>query len=345
MFNNYDTLLIFNEDNRFYFSGFRSSFGCVILSAKKKVLITDSRYESEARKSAVGFVVIQTTASNFYQVILKQLELSKAKIIGFENDSMTVSEFETLKSNLPGYVFVPASEDIANKRVIKTEDEIEKIALAEEVTIKAFNDVVSAIKIGMSEKEVSDMITYAMLKNGATEPAFSNIVCFGSSSACPHHVPSSERKLAKNDIILIDIGAKVNGYCGDLTRTFCFGDPDKKLASIHKIVHDAQKFVLKNLKAGLTGKEVDSMAREYLLAHGYKDEFCHSLGHGIGVNVHERPYASQRSDEILKENMVISVEPGVYLEGEGGIRIEDIVVIKNDGIINLTTNLSKEIKI
>jgi Xaa-Pro aminopeptidase len=129
-----------------------------------------------------------------------------------------------------------------------------------------------------------------------------------------------------------------------MTRTFCLGEPDKKLASIHKIVYDAQKFVLKNLKAGLTGKEVDSMAREYLLAHGYKDEFCHSLGHGIGINVHERPYASQRSDEVLRENMVISVEPGVYLEGEGGIRIEDIVVIKNDGIINLT-NLSKEIKI
>lgn len=344
MFNNYDTLLIFNDDNRYYFSGFRSSFGCVILSPKKKVLITDSRYDSEAKKSAVGFVVIQTSASGFYQVISKQLELIKAKVIGFENDSMTVSEFETLKNELQGYDFVPASKDIADKRVIKSESEIERIALAEEVTVKAFNDVVSSLKIGMSEKEVSDMITYAMLKNGATEPAFSNIVCFGNSSACPHHVPSPDRKLAKNDIILIDIGAKVNGYCGDLTRTFCLGDPDKKLASIHKIVYDAQKFVLKNLKAGLTGKEVDSMAREYLLAHGFKDEFCHSLGHGIGVNVHERPYASQRSDEVLRENMVISVEPGVYLEGEGGIRIEDIVVIKNDGIINLT-NLSKEIKI
>ncbi len=344
MFNNYDTLLIFDEDNRYYFSGFRSSFGCIIMSNKKKILITDSRYESEARKSAVGFVVILATASNFYQVISKQLELAKSKIIGFENDSLTVSEFEGLKEKLPDYVFVSASNDIADKRVIKSEHEIEKIAHAEEVTVAAFNEVVSSLKVGMSEKEVSDMITYAMLKRGATEPAFSNIVCFGSSSACPHHVPSPDIKLSKNDIILIDIGAKVDGYCGDMTRTFCLGDLDNKLASIHKIVHDAQKFVLKNLKAGLTGKEVDSMAREYLLAHGYKDEFCHSLGHGIGVNVHERPYASQRSVEVLRENMVISVEPGVYLEGEGGIRIEDIVVIKNDGIINLT-NLSKEIKI
>ncbi|MBE5731483.1 MAG: aminopeptidase P family protein [Clostridiales bacterium] len=344
MFNNYDTLLIFDEDNRYYFSGFRSSFGCVILSAKKKVLITDSRYDSEARKLAVGFVVIQSSASNMYQVIAKQLELAKAKVLGFENDAMTVSDFEHLKNELPGYEFVPASNDIADKRVIKTEAEIEKITIAEEVTIKAFNDVIPSIKIGMSEKEVSDMITYAMLKNGASEPAFPNIVCFGSASACPHHVPSSDRKLAKNDIILIDIGAKVNGYCGDMTRTFCLGEPDKKLASIHKIVYEAQQFVLTNLKAGLTCREVDSMAREYLLAHGYKDEFSHSLGHGIGINVHERPYTSQRSEEVLKENMVISVEPGVYFEGEGGIRIEDIVVIKNDGIINLT-NLSKEIKI
>ena len=344
MFNNYDTLLIFDEDNRYYFSGFRSSFGCIILSAKKKVLITDSRYDSEARKSAVGFVVIQSSASNMYQVISKQLELAKAKVIGFENDSMTVSDFERLKNELPDYEFVSASSDIADKRVIKTEAEIEKIAIAEEVTIKAFNDVIPSIKVGISEKEVSDMITYAMLKNGASEPAFPNIVCFGSASACPHHVPSLDRKLSKNDIILIDIGAKVDGYCGDMTRTFCLGDPDKKLASIHKIVFEAQQFVLTNLKAGLTCREVDNMAREYLLAHGYKDEFSHSLGHGIGINVHERPYASQRSEEILKENMVISVEPGVYFEGEGGIRIEDIVVIKNDGIINLT-NLSKEIKI
>ncbi len=344
MFNNYDTLLIFDEDNRYYFSGFRSSFGCVILSAKKKVLITDSRYDSEARKLAVGFVVIQSSASNMYQVIAKQLELAKAKVLGFENDAMTVSDFEHLKNELPGYEFVPASNDIADKRVIKTEAEIEKITIAEEVTIKAFNDVIPSIKIGMSEKEVSDMITYAMLKNGASEPAFPNIVCFGSASACPHHVPSLDRKLAKNDIILIDIGAKVNGYCGDMTRTFCLGEPDKKLASIHKIVYEAQQFVLTNLKAGLTCREVDSMAREYLLAHGYKDEFSHSLGHGIGINVHERPYTSQRSEEVLKENMVISVEPGVYFEGEGGIRIEDIVVIKHDGIINLT-NLSKEIKI
>lgn len=344
MFKNYDTLLIFDEDNRYYFSGFRSSFGCVLLSAKKKVLITDSRYDGEARKIAVDFVVIQASASNLYQVILKQLELAKSKVVGFENDSMTVSDYNELKKNLSDYTLVPASEDLADKRIIKTEAEIEKIAIAEEVTIKAFNEVVSSIKVGMSEKEVSDMITYAMLKNGATEPAFSNIVCFGLSSACPHHVPSPNRKLNKNDIILIDIGAKVNGYCGDMTRTFCLGDPDKKLASIHKIVYEAQKFVLNNLKAGLTCKEVDSMAREYLLAHGYKDEFSHSLGHGIGINVHERPYVSQRSEETLKENMIISVEPGVYLEGEGGIRIEDIVVIKNDGIINLT-NLSKEIKI
>ena len=276
MFNNYDTLLIFNEDNRYYFSGFRSSFGCVILSPKKKVLITDSRYESEARTAAVGFVVIQSTSLNFYSVIEKQLELLKSKVIGFEDDLITVADFEIMKSQLSDYAFIPAGIDIADKRIIKTEAEVKKIAVAEEVTIKAFNDVLPNIKVGMSEKEVSDMITYAMLKNGATEPAFPNIVCFGSSSACPHHVPSAERRLAKNDIILIDIGAKVNGYCGDLTRTFCLGQLDNKLASIHKIVYDAQKFVLNNLKAGLTGKEVDGMAREYLLAHGYKDEFSHS---------------------------------------------------------------------
>jgi Xaa-Pro aminopeptidase len=199
------------------------------------------------------------------------------------------------------------------------------------------------INYNMTEIEVAAELEYYMKKNGSEMPAFDTIAVSGKSSSMPHGVPANKK--LESGFLTLDYGAKVNGYCGDLTRTFCLGDLDNKLASIHKIVYDAHKFVLNNLKAGLTGKEVDGMAREYLLAHGYKDEFCHSLGHGIGVNVHERPYASMRSDEVLRENMVISVEPGVYLEGEGGVRIEDIVVIKNDGIINLTNNLSKEIKI
>jgi Xaa-Pro aminopeptidase len=280
-----------------------------------------------------------------YQIIEKQFEMMKSKVVGFEDDTITVAQFNMLKTKLNGYEFVPASEAIAMERIVKTEVEIVKIAEAENVTQKALEEVIPQIKVGMSEKEVSDMITYAMLKNGAQGLAFENVVCFGETSACPHHKPSADVLLNKNDIILVDIGARVNGYCGDMTRTFCLGQPNARLAKMHKIVLEAQLFALKNIKAGITCREADSIAREYLIAHGFKNEFSHSLGHGIGIQVHERPFVSPRSEEVLRENMIISVEPGVYIDGLGGIRIEDIVVVKNDCVINLTNNISKEMKI
>ncbi len=345
MFETYDTLIVFNDDNRFYFSGFRSSFGCILMTKKKKILITDSRYESEARKSAGGFTVLLAGGgATLYSVVKKQLSLLKSQVVGFEDDCLTVGQFESMKANLPDVRFVPAGNDVKKMRAIKTEEEIEKIRAAEIVTQNALAEVIPQIKVGMSEKEVSDLITFHILKNGAEGLAFENIVCFGETSACPHHHPSKDRLLAKDDIILVDIGAKLNGYCGDMTRTFCLGDPDSKLAHMHQVVLEAQKFALQNIRAGITCKEADSMAREYLLAHGFKDEFSHSLGHGIGVEVHEIPTVSPRSTDVLEENMIISVEPGVYIEGLGGVRIEDIAVVKKDGLVNLTTILSKEIK-
>lgn len=345
MFENYDTLIVFNEENRFYLTGFDSSFGCVIINAKKKIFITDKRYETDARQKVQGFTILCASGGNLYQLIAKQLESLKTKVIGYEESTLTVEEFKLIKSKLSGYDFVGASESIKLLRMVKTEEEIEKITKAEDVTQQALLEVIPQIKVGMSEKDVSDMITYAMLRNGAQALAFENVVCFGETSACPHHKPSKDVILGENDIILIDIGAKVDGYCGDMTRTFSFGKVSEQLERMHQIVLEAQKFTLRNLKAGISCKEADSMAREFLLAHGYKDEFSHSLGHGIGVEVHERPFVSPNKDEILRENMIISVEPGIYIEGVGGIRIEDIVVIKNDGIINLTNKISKELKI
>ena len=345
MFENYDTLLVFNDDNRYYFSGFNSSFGCIILTEKKKVFITDKRYEIEARQRAEDFTVICVNGSDLYDIIDGQLKLFKSKVVGFEEETTTVSEFNTLKSKLSDYEFVGASKSIAEKRLIKSESEIEKIAKAEEITQLALTNVIPDIKVGMSEKELSDLITYSILRQGAQGLAFDTIVCFGETAACPHHKPSADVKLNENDLILVDMGALVDGYCGDMTRTFCLGTPDPKLEQIHKTVLDAQLFALRNLRAGMTCKEADGLAREYLLAHGYKDEFSHSLGHGIGIAIHEPPCVSSRNDEILRENMVVSCEPGIYIEGLGGVRIEDIVVIKNDGVVNLTTNFSKEIKL
>ena len=343
MFKNVDTYLIFSEENRFYFTGFHSTFGCVILSQEEKYFITDPRYASEASKYVRDFNVISTVGGAFYDDIEKILKKLDAKKVGFEDASMTVAEYERIKSRFADFEFVPSSGDIALKRIVKTADEIEKIAQAEIVTQKALAKTLPLLKYGVSEKDISNEITYQMLAHGAEGLAFENIVAFGVNTANPHHHPSM-KKLEKNDMVTFDIGAKVNGYCGDMTRTFCMGTPNETLAKIHRIVYEAQAYALENIKAGMSGREAHLLASEYILANGYGREFSHSLGHGIGVEVHEAPYLSPRSDYILEENMVVSVEPCIYLDGIGGVRIEDLVVIKDGGVVNLT-NFDKNINL
>ncbi len=344
MFKKIDTYLVLSEDNRFYFTGFHSSFGCVILTETEKYFLTDPRYASEARKLVSGFNILTTGGAAFYDDIVKVLKKVNARNVGYEDDYVTVVGFKKLKAALDGFSLKAASADFAEARVVKSEGEIQKIANAEIVTQKALLKTLPLLKYGVTEKDISNEITYQMLSLGAEGLAFENIVAFGVNTANPHHHPSMKR-LEKNDMVTFDIGAKVNGYCGDMTRTFCMGTPLDKLSKIHNIVLEAQSYALNNLKAGMTGREAHLLAGEYITAHGYGEEFTHSLGHGLGVVVHEAPYLSPRSEDVLKENMVVSVEPGIYVDGLGGVRIEDIVVIKNDGVVNLTTLVDKSINL
>ena len=335
MFKKIDAYLLLSGDNRFYFTGFRSSAGYVILTPQEKYLFIDARYSSEARKNTTSVSVVTTSPSTVYDDIAKLLKKLGVKTIGYEDEYLTVSEFKRIKGALEGFTFKPASSDIALERVVKTDEEVKRIAEAEIVTQKALHKTLSLLKFGVTEKDISNELTYQMLAFGAEGLAFDNIVAFGVNTANPHHKPTM-KKLEKNDMVTIDIGAKVNGYCGDMTRSFCMGNPPEKLAKIHNIVLSAQEYALGNLKAGMTGREAHLLASEYILAHGYGEEFSHSLGHGIGINVHEGPYLALSSDEVLRENMVVSVEPGIYVDGFGGVRIEDLVVIKEGGIENLT---------
>ncbi len=335
MFKKIDAYLLFDGDNRFYFTGFRSSAGCVIVTPEEKYFLTDARYSAEAKKNASSVNVITSSNATLYDDIAKILKKVGAKNIGYEDEFVTVSGFKRIKSALEGFSFKPASEDIALARMIKTDEEVKRILDAEIVTQKALHKTLSMLKVGVTEKDISNELTYQMLALGAEGLAFENIVAFGVNTANPHHHPTM-KKLEKNDMVTIDIGAKVNGYCGDMTRSFCFGNPPEKLAKIHNIVLSAQEYALSNLKAGMTGREAHLLASEYILAHGYGEEFSHSLGHGIGINVHEKPNLALSSDVVLQENMVVSVEPGIYVDGFGGVRIEDIVVIKEGGIENLT---------
>lgn len=335
MFKKTDAYLILGGDNRFYFTGFRSSAGCAIVTPEDKYLLIDARYSAEARRNVTDVNVVTSSAATLYEDAAKLLKKLGAKNVGYEDDYVTVSEFKRIKGSMEGFTFKAASSEIAVARMVKTEDEIKKIAEAEIVTQKALHKALSILKYGVTEKDFSNELTYQMLAFGADGLAFDNIVAFGVNTATPHHKPTM-KKLEKNDMVTVDIGACVNGYCGDMTRSFCMGTPPEKLGKIYNIVLAAQEYALGNIKAGMTGREAHLLASEYITAHGYGEEFSHSLGHGIGINVHEYPYLSLRSDEVLRENMVVSVEPGIYVDGFGGVRIEDIVVIKEDGIQNLT---------
>ena len=344
MFTKIDAYVILSAENRFYYTGFMSSFGCVIITAKAKYFITDPRYAAEARKSVEGFTILTTNGSAFYDDIVKVLKKEDAKTVGYEDSFVTVAGVKKLKAALSDFTLKAASNVFDDLRLIKSEEEIQKVAAAEIVTQKALLKTLPLLKAGVSEKDISNEITYQMLSLGAEELAFENIVAFGVNTANPHHHPSM-KKLEKNEMVTFDIGARVNGYCGDMTRTFCFGKPDEKLDKIHNIVLEAQKYALNNIKAGMSGREAHLLASEYITANGYGNEFTHSLGHGIGIVVHEGPYMAPRSEDILKENMIVSVEPGIYVDGFGGARIEDIVVVKNDGVVNLTTMVDKGISL
>lgn len=343
MADNNKALVLFDEKIRFYYTSFLSSFGCVIVCGDKKIFITDKRYVVDATKQcAPGCEVVTLSEDGLYADIKKQLEALNVKNIGFESKTLSVEQFNKLKEALPGYEFAPADDEISETQSVKRQDEIDNIAKAQWITQKALINVVPKIKPGITEKAVAAEIVYQMMLLGAECPSFDSIVCFGANSACPHHKPS-DTKLDKNDIILIDIGAKYHGYCGDMTRTFCIGKPSPEFERMHRTVKAAQQFGLERIKAGVSARYIDTIVREYFAANGFKDEFTHSLGHGVGVNIHERPFMGPRSTETLKENMLVTCEPGVYVEGVGGVRIEDLVVVKEDGIENLTTLANKNI--
>ena len=336
-----DAYLITSPANRQYFTGIETSFGAVVLAGNRKLFFTDFRYEGYARRSLTDFDVRIVTYAGLYEAVANALNEAEVKTVGYEEQFITVGEFKTVKAALGGFTLKPASDELCVLRAVKTEEEIRKITAAQRIAEKALTKVIPLIKPGVTEREVSAELTFEMIRLGADGLAFENIVSFGENSADPHHHPS-DKKLDKNELILIDFGARKDGYCSDMTRTFTLGNPPDELKLIHNIVLEAQSYALKHVKAGMTGKEADSLAREYIKANGYDKEFGHSLGHGVGIEVHEEPRLSLSCDTVLVPNMVVTVEPGIYIDGLGGVRIEDMIVVTEDGVVDIT-NFNKDL--
>lgn len=333
---NADAVLITSDINRRYFTGMKSSAGVILGFREKAYLIIDFRYIEKARKTVTACEVIEQI--KLPEQIAELLKKHNAKTVAVESMDMTIQRLNLFKMSLPDIEFITTDElstAIYDMRTVKTKDEIEKIQKAQQIAEKAFDEVLNFIKPGVSEREISMLLDNVMIRNGAEAISFDTIALTGRNTSMPHGVPSD--CIVKNgEFVLMDFGAVYNGYHSDMTRTVCVGEPTEEMKKVYNIVLEAQLKALDFIKSGVTGAEADSIARNYIASEGYGETFGHSLGHGVGMEIHEYPNASQRSKAIFKENMVVTVEPGIYLSGKFGVRIEDFVVVTENSCQNLT---------
>ncbi|HBQ21404.1 MAG: hypothetical protein A2Z91_04225 [Deltaproteobacteria bacterium GWA2_38_16] len=330
-FNDYhiSALLISNMENVRYLSGFTGSTATLLITHKSSFFFSDFRYMSQAKEQVKGFTIIQVARDSTASIALelKKLNLSR---LGFEAGSLTYGQYLHYKKGLSGVELVPITQDPAYIRMVKTKTEIQKIQKAIHVNKLAFEKIFPHIKPGLTEEEIAFMLERAIRESGGEKLSFDTIVASGKRGALPHGRASS-KKIKKGELITIDFGTIVEGYCSDETCTIGLGKISSLQKKIYTIVKDAHDLATEKIYPGKKGKEIDKIARDYIEKKGYGKYFGHSLGHGIGLAVHERPMLSHVSEDILEENMVFSVEPGIYIPDWGGVRIEDLAVCTPHG--------------
>ncbi len=319
-----DGFVSFNPSNIFYLTGFRAENSFVFVSRKDIILVVSELSYPSAKKYAN--CKIQIASDSFFKKY-------KNKKIGFDN-GISVASLEKLKK-IKGVKFESCSSFVEDLRLIKDQDEIEKIKTACKISRKAIEYAEKKLKAGITEKELADELEYFLRKTGAEKSAFDIIVASGKNSANPHHKPS-DKKIQKNDVVLIDLGCVHQGYNSDLTRTFFLGKINKYAENIFKVVKESQKKALNVIKDGASCKEVDFAARNFINKNGFGKYFIHGTGHGVGIDIHEEPSVSAKSKTVLKAGMVVTVEPGIYIPNKFGVRIEDTVLVTKNGCEVLT---------
>ncbi len=331
-----EAALILSDSNRFYFTGFKSSAGAVVITKEKAVLLVDFRYYEKAKSVVdVAEVVLCQSMQNQINEILKNNSVEKVFV---ETEEIGFNTFLNLESKL-GKIEL-SKEDILQKEInelrqVKSPDETEFINKAQNITDKAFGYILDRIKVGKTEKEIALDLEFFARKNSSEGVAFDFIVVSGKNSSLPHGVPS-DKKIENGDFITMDFGAKWNGYCSDMTRTVAVGNISDEQKKVYDTVFTAQKMALEKIKAGAVCKNIDAAARDYIYSCGYEGCFGHGLGHGVGIDIHENPAFNIRDNTLLKSGMVMTVEPGIYIENTFGVRIEDMVVVTDNGYKNLT---------
>lgn len=330
---NLDGFLITSDWNRRYVSGFTGTSGMALITKEEAFFITDFRYTEQASAQCKGYQVIQQERSGFAEVA-KLAKQNKWEKLAFEKDYVTVSRLEVMQQTIP-VKFFGMADLIEQMRLKKDVSEIQIMKEAAHIADQAFSYVLENIQVGMTELEVSHMLDFHMRKLGATGTSFDTIVASGVRSSLPHGI-ASEKRIEQGDFITLDFGAYYKGYCSDITRTFAIGEPNPKLVEIYEIVLEAQKRGVACLKPGMKAKDVDAVTRSYITEQGYGEYFGHSTGHGVGLEIHERPTVSYTSEQVLEPGMMITIEPGIYIAGLGGVRIEDDVLITENGYEVLT---------
>lgn len=328
-----DGMLITSTYNRRYMTNFTGSAGVVLISEEHAQFITDFRYIEQANAQCAGYEIVKHTGS-IPDEVAEQVKKLGIKKLGFEQDYLTFSAFKTYEKAVQSEL-VPVSGEIEKLRLIKTDAEIKILKVAADIADAAFKHMVEYIRPGLTEMEVSNELEFFMRKAGAASSSFDTIVASGYRGALPHGV-ASDKVIEKGDMVTLDYGAYYKGYVSDITRTLAVGEPDIKLKEIYDIVLQAQMRGMDGIKPGMSGKEADALTRDYITEKGYGEYFGHSTGHGIGLEVHEGPSLASKSEIILEPGMVVTVEPGIYIPGLGGVRIEDDTLITNDHNETLT---------
>ncbi|MGQ0703211.1 MAG: M24 family metallopeptidase [Gemmatimonadales bacterium] len=324
-----DALLIGHPANIRYLTGFSGSAGMVLLRRDRTVLITDSRYASQAPEETRGVADVVVESSNLWERVRQVLGSFGLMRFGFERERLTVRDAERL-SGLAGAEPVPTGGQVEALREVKDPDEVGAIAAAAELAHAALAEVVTTIRLGDREREIAARLEGALRRRGSEWHPFPTIVASGPRSALPH-ARAGEREIRRGDWLLLDFGAQVDGYCADLTRTLAIGRADQRQREVYDTVYQAQRRAREEIRPGMAGKDADALARTVIVARGYGAAFGHSLGHGLGLEVHEGPRLGVTAEEPVPAGAVVTVEPGVYLEGWGGVRLEDDVHLRPEG--------------
>lgn len=330
-----DALLVTSESNRKYATDFASSAGMALVAKEKVSFFIDSRYIEAAKSGIVGADVEMVDMNRDYMAKLnREIEAQGIRKLGIEEEAISHGEFTEWSGKLHAEL-LPAQKLLTQLRMSKDSDELELLIRAQRISEAALSQVLELIRPGMTERQVAAELIYRMLREGADGISFEPIVVSGVKSSMPHGVPD-DNEIRKGDFLTMDFGCRFGGYCSDMTRTVAVGSVTPEMRRVYDTVLLAQKTAISQARAGMTGAELDAVARRVIADAGYGEYFGHGFGHGVGLDIHEAPTAGTSGKEVMPANAVISAEPGIYLEGRFGVRIEDVIILKQNGCENIT---------